>query len=139
MEMTRPQIDAMRERTHETPEKRAENVYSYLPSVQSVQSPRLLTKEEAEEILAACTDTRRLSKDVREKVGNAYSVQQVAWNMSEQQFSMEVAAQQAVVNAIDDDLAIVCAAAARLLQHSKELSPVIREEAMKKIDGVIGG
>lgn len=52
--------------------------------------------------------------------------------MSEQQFSMEVAAQQTVVNAIDDDLAIICAAA-RLLQHSKGLSPVVKEEAMKKM------
>ena len=70
---------------------------------------------------------------MRKKVGNAYSVQVVAWNMSEQQFSMEGVAQQAVVNALDDNLAIVCAVAARLLQHSKELSPIVREEAMKKM------
>jgi len=115
--------------TRETPDTRATNLYAYTQQQQEQQ----LTKQQVEELLAACTDTRRLSEDTQEKVGKAYTVQQVAWNLLNQQFTMEADALQHVVQTLDEDQAILCAAAALLLRKRKELAPEMREEAMQKI------
>ena len=46
---------------------------------------------------------------------------------------MEADALQHVVQTLDEDQAILCAAAALLLRKRKELAPEMREEAMQKI------
>ncbi len=126
--------------TREAPDMRAVNLYGY---TQQQQEPQL-TKRQVEELLAACTDTRQLSKDTSKKVvkgywvGQQYSVQEIAWPLLTQQFSMEPDALQYVVQTLDDDQAILCAAAALLLRKRKELSQDMRREAMQKIMVILG-
>lgn len=96
-----------------------------------------LTKQEVQDILAACIDTDKLSEAKRQEVNNASTVQQVAWNLLSQPFNLAVDALSVMVQALDDDEAIVCAAAALLLQRSKKLPPDIRQTAAGKIMAIL--
>ncbi len=90
-----------------------------------------LTKPQVEELLKACADTRELSQDKKKEV-KAGSIQEVAWGLLSRPFTMEEEALSVVVQALDDNEAIVCAASARLLKSSKTLPQRIRKEVTQK-------
>ena len=101
------------------------------------QQQSILSKSNNEEILAACTDTRKTTKKTWERVSSGQtrrgeeggSVAEYAWQMLSQAWDMDKAAQQVVVQALDDDDPLICAAAALLLQRGKDLTPETKQAA----------
>jgi hypothetical protein len=100
------------------------------------QQQTILDRSSIEEILAACTDTRETTKETWKKVMSSQiwrilegSVGEFAWEMLSQAWSMDRAAQQTVIQALDDENPLICAAAALLLQHGKDLMPETRRAA----------
>ena len=74
-------------------------------------------KSRVEEVLLACTDTRRVDKATREQVGHGYSVYRVAWDLLDQSFSLSNEAVLLVIQFLGDGDARICAAAALLLKN----------------------
>jgi len=91
-----------------------------------------LQQSDVEGILVACTDTRKLSQAIGQEV-DANTVQEVAWELLAQQFDLEIEAQAVAVQTLKDRNALVCAAAAQLLQRCKTLSPSVQREAAQKV------
>ena len=118
-----------------TPDQRTLHLYA----LQQHQS--ILNMSSCEEMLAACTDTRKTTKEtwVRliqdhrqwEKEGGKEggSVGEFAWQMLSQAWSMDKTAQQTVTRALDDDNPLICVAAALLLQHGKDLEMETKQAA----------
>ncbi len=97
------------------------------------QNPQL-AKQDVQRILATCTDARGLSEEKRKEVENAYTVHAVTWNLLEQQFNLAADAQLVVVQDLDHEDALVCAAAALLVKNSSKTLPrSVRKEAADKI------
>ena len=98
-----------------------------------------LRKGDVEEILAACMDTREMSKEKWKEliqapeVYSAGMVGQFAWILLSQPFSIEDKALPTVAQALNDSDAVVCAAAALLLQNCKKITQDMREDAAKRI------
>ncbi len=91
-----------------------------------------LGQQQVEDLLVACTDTRQLSEDARLKVhAYAFTVQRVAWKVVTQPFVLELKANALdhVVHTLENENAIVCAAAAWLLRRSKNDIPSSTREA----------
>jgi len=65
------------------------------------------------------------------------TVGEVAWGLLSQPWSMNEEAEIVVVHALDDKDALVCAAAARLLQQAKKLEAGERRRAMEKIMAIL--
>ncbi len=75
-----------------------------------------LTKKEVEEILAACTDTRELSKDKWQELTKedhgVGTVGNFAWQLLSQPLTWQPEAIDSIVQALDHEHAIICAEAA---------------------------
>jgi hypothetical protein len=117
-----------------TPEEWVMRLLGY---IHAHRQPQVFTKAQIEEILVACADAREWFKKKTENGHKVYSVQEIAWTMIDAHYNMEPDAQQALVQGLDHDEAIVCAAAALLLKRSRGLSKAMREEAMKKIIDIL--
>jgi hypothetical protein len=100
-----------------------------------------LGKQQVEDLLVACTDTRQLSEDARLKVhAYASTVQRIAWKVVTQPFVLELKADALdhVVYTLENENAIVSAAAAWLLQRSKnDIPPSRREAAVQSLVGTL--
>src|SRR5207248_3348606 len=109
--------------------------------LQALRHKRKLTKVDVEEILTACLDTRLLSaiqrkQDESKNVDRTHSPLQLAWSLLKQPFSFEDDAFAILFQALDNDNVLevtVCAAAAKLLQHSQTLPNEVREKSIQKI------
>jgi hypothetical protein len=121
-----PVLSADAQYVHSSPDARALALYA-------LKQQRSFAASQIEELLNACTDNRQISEDKRAAAGDAYSVQQVAWGLLEQQFLLEDAASSLLLRYLDDNEAIVCAAAARLLQGCKGLPSQVKEAAAQQI------
>ena len=99
-----------------------------------------LSKSDVEEILAACTDTREISKKKWKELQTGYSagtVGKFVGSLLSQPFSIEAKALPTVVQALNDSNAVVCAAAALLLQNCKKVPQDMREDAAKRIINIL--
>jgi hypothetical protein len=104
----------------------------------ALRQQRQLTKSQAEEVLLACTDTRQVNEATREQVGNAYWVNQVAWNLLDQPFGLSDEAVLLAIRFLGNADARICAAAALLLKNnSKRISEHLCEEAEQKVLGIL--
>jgi hypothetical protein len=110
---------------------RAMNLYA-------LQQQNRLNGRQVEEILSACLDGRQLSEEKRRELGNAYTVDKVAWDLLDRQFGLEANAFPMLLRGLDDPEAIVCAAAARLLQGGKGMPGTVRAEAARKMMAILG-
>jgi hypothetical protein len=106
-------------------------------TLQPLKQQDRLTKQQVEELLTACTDSRQLFEKKWEEMRIA-TVSQIAWELLTQQFSLELESLPIVMRALDDQDARLCAAAALLLQHSTWLPQNIRKEAAEKISIILG-
>ena len=117
---------------HSLPDERA-------TQLDALKQQDQLRKGDVEEILAACMDTREMSMEKWKELIQArevYSVGtvgQFAWRLLSQPFSIEAKALPTVAQALNDSDAVVCAAAALLLQNCKKISQDMREDAAKRI------
>jgi hypothetical protein len=112
--------------------------------IDELQQQALLSKQDAEELLSACTDTRKVIGETWQKLmskkapwSTEGTVGEVAWGLLSQPWSMDEEAEIFVVHALDDKDALVCAAAARLLQQAKKLESGERRRAMEKITTIL--
>ncbi len=102
------------------------------------QRPQL-TQPDVEEIIASCNDLRKPSKDKwRELTGDRFAIvpstiRQIAWRLTGQQFSFDERAYSFLIEALDSPEVVVCAAAARLLQQSNNISPELAEQTAQRI------
>jgi hypothetical protein len=102
-----------------------------------------LTKPDVEEILASCNDRSQPSKDKwRELTGERFviepdTVRKIAWRLTSQHFEFEEKAYASLIAALDDTKVIVCAAAARLLQHSNRPPKEVSKQAAQKIMKIV--
>jgi len=99
-------------------------------------------RAEAEELLAACYDGRKVSEDVWKTVtGDDYfwdnTVAEVAWRLSGEQWKMAPEAWQAVVTRLDDEDALMCGAAALLLRQGRDIPQEEREQAIDRIQAIL--
>jgi len=89
--------------------------------------------------LAACTDERETTKTTwqkltkEEEVYNAGTVGTFAWEQLAQTWQMDTNARKAVVEALDHNNAIICAATALLLRNGRPFSREERKVAAQKI------
>ncbi len=107
--------------------------------IDALQQQLSLGRLDVEELLAACMDTRTTTKETWQKlmkldeVYSAGTVGAFAWKQLSQSWSMDAGAEMFVVQALDDKNALVCAAAAWLLQSGKKLTVSERKRAAEKI------
>jgi len=96
-----------------------------------------LGKQQVEDLLAACTDTRQLSEDARLRIhAYASTLQRVAWKVVTQPFVLELKADALdyIVHMLENEKAIVSAAAAWLLRRSKnDIPSSTREIAVQSL------
>jgi hypothetical protein len=101
------------------------------------QQQPVLNRTNCEEIMTACTDTRETTKETWEKLNpdqphwgdNGGSVGEFAWQMLSHAWNMDKAAHQTIVQTLDDDNPLICAAAALLLQRGKDLTAETKQRA----------
>ena len=112
--------------------------------INELQQQASLSKQDAVELLSACTDTRKVTRATWQKLmsekgpwSTEGTVGEVAWGLLSQPWSMNEEAEIVVVHALDDKDALVCAAAARLLQQAKKLEAGERRRAMEKIMAIL--
>jgi hypothetical protein len=119
--------------THDAADEKAAklNTLKHLP---------ILSKEDVEGLLLACTDTRQLSQEKWKELTDLLrvyttdsTVGQIAWQLLSQSYSFETDASAVVVLSLDDENPIVCTASALLLQNCKRIPNNQREEAIHKI------
>jgi len=111
------------------PEERASNLLALLKE----QQP---TKQDVEELLMACTDTRLLSVDKQRKLG-IDTVQRMAWRVLRQPFALDHETLNMVLEALDTSDASLCEGAVMMLQHSKSLPQDIQQRAVQKIQQIL--
>ena len=95
-----------------------------------------LTRQEVEELLIACTDTRSLPVDKRQELGTD-TVQRMAWKVLRQPFMLDHETFTLLVEALDSDEASLCEGAVMILQHSKSLPQDIQQRAVQKIQHIL--
>jgi hypothetical protein len=118
---------------HSLPDERA-------TQLDALKQQDQLSKGDVEEILAACKDTREISKEKWKelsKFDSAGTVGQFAWGLLSQPFSIEAKALPTVAQALNDSDAVVCATAALLLQSCKKIPQDMREDAAKRIINIL--
>ncbi len=99
-----------------------------------LRQQRQFNQFEIKEILTSCTYTHGyLSNEVRAEVGNAYSVNQVAWQLLSRQVGLDTQALSEILTALDNDNEVICAAAAELLRHNKMVPQDVQKKAAVKI------
>ncbi len=93
---------------------------------------------QVDEILSACMDTRQVPEELREGYQSS-TPQEIAWRLLTQRFDLEADALSVLVQALDHENAIICAASALLLQHCKmpQQQESLLSEAAKKIMGIL--
>jgi hypothetical protein len=101
-----------------------------------------LHRPEEEELLAACYDRREVSEHVWKTVteDNFFwrnTVAQLAWRLMGGQWNMTREAWQDVVTRLDDEDALMCGAAALLLQKGRDIPPEEREQGMERIQAIL--
>jgi hypothetical protein len=111
------------------PEERASNLLALLKEQQ-------LTKQDVEELLMACIDTRLLSVDKQRKLG-IDTVQRMAWRVLRQPFALDHETLNMVLEALDTSDASLCEGAVMMLQHSKPLPQDIQQRAVQKIQQIL--
>jgi len=111
------------------PEERASNLLALLKEQQ-------LRKQDVEELLIACTDTRLLSVDKQHELG-IDTVQRMAWKVLRQPLILDQETLNIVVEALDTSEAAICEGAAMMLQHSKLLPQDIQQRAVQKIQQIL--
>jgi hypothetical protein len=95
---------------------------------------------DAQEILAACADTRDVSQAIVMQLLNdkqKYNVGEIAWRLLSQAWSMTPDAWAWLGRALHEENALICAAAALLLQRGKDLPQQQRAEAMQSIQAIL--
>lgn len=105
----------------------------------------ILSRSQAEELLNACTDTGSPSKEIWERLNPDESpyrigvgkIREYAWKLLLQAWNMDRAAQQFVVQMLDDNNAVICAAAALLLQGCKDLALNTKQAASAAITRIL--
>ncbi len=107
------------------PEERARDI-------RALQQAQQLTKQQVEELLAACIDTRPLPISIQQEL-RVGTVQEMAWKLLRQPFILDHEAQSTALKALDSSMAPVCEGAAMLLQHSKTLAQDVQQMATQKI------
>lgn len=114
-----------------------------LDKLRQLQS--VLSRSHAEELLNACTDTRKPSKEIWKRLNpdepsyrtEAGSIGEYAWRLLSQAWNMDRAAQQFVVHTLDNDNALTCAAAALLLHGCKDLAQETKQAASAAITQIL--
>ena len=91
-----------------------------------------LTKQDVEELLAACIDTRQLPETIQQAVGVG-TIQEMAWKLLRHPFVLQPDALDAVLRALESSKAPICEGAAMLLQHSTTLPQDRQQQAADKI------
>jgi hypothetical protein len=118
---------------HNTPDQRA----LALGALKQRSPLRLV---DAQEILAACADTRDVSQAIVMQLLNdkqKYNVGEIAWRLLSQAWSMTPDAWAWLGRALHEENALICAAAALLLQRGKDLPQQQRAEAMQSIQAIL--
>ncbi len=97
---------------------------------------------DAEALLAACYDNRKVSEDVWKTItGKNFfrdnTVAQVAWRLLDEPWNMTREAWQEVVTRLDDEDALMCGAAALLLRKGRDIPPEEREQAIERIQVIL--
>ncbi len=95
-----------------------------------------MRKQDVEELLIACTDTRLLSVDKQHELG-IDTVQRMAWKVLRQPLILDQETLNIVVEALDTSEAAICEGAAMMLQHSKLLPQDIQQRAVQKIQQIL--
>jgi hypothetical protein len=108
-----------------TPEERARNL-------QAFERVQHLTKQQVEELLAACIDTRPLPEAIQQAVGVG-TVQEMAWKRLRQPFVLRPEALDAVLRALESSKPPICEGAAMLLQHSTTIPQDRQQQAVHKV------
>jgi len=108
-----------------TPEERARNL-------QAFERVQHLTKQQVEELLTACIDTRPLSEAIQQAVGVG-TVQEMAWKRLRQPFALRPEALDAVLRALESSKPPICEGAAMLLQHSTTIPQDRQQQAVHTI------
>jgi hypothetical protein len=98
----------------------------------AIERVHQLTKQDVEELLAACIDTRQLPEAIQRAVGVG-TIQEMAWKLLRQPFVLQPEAQDAVLRALESSKAPICEGAAMLLQHSTTLPQDRQQQAADKI------
>ncbi len=101
-------------------------------SLQGFNQVRHLTKQQVEELLAACIDIRPLPEATQQTLG-IRTVQEMAWNLLRQSFVLPHEALNAVWRALESSKAPICEGAAILLQRCATLSQESQQQAAQKI------
>ena len=96
-----------------------ENTLTYLKQLQELE------KYQIEEILNAC--------GVYSLHASAWNILRISWEILSTQYTICEDAFSVIIEALNDENVMVCAAAALLLQHCKALPFTIRDEAIPKI------
>ncbi|MBA2395285.1 MAG: hypothetical protein H0V70_21360 [Ktedonobacteraceae bacterium] len=137
------------------------SIYKILnPTIASVQAPMIevnekakrifafqqqetLKKDDVEALLEAYTDTRQTTKEIWQQLTGEGMTQswnsppdrvgQLAWRQLSQQWNMDDGARDVVIQKLDDDNAVICTAAALMLQQSKQFTEDERKVAAQKI------
>jgi hypothetical protein len=91
-----------------------------------------LTKQDVEELLAACIDTRQLPETIQQAVGVG-TIQGMAWKLLRHPFVLQPDALDEVLRALESSKAPICEGAAMLLQHSTTLPQDKQQQAADKI------
>jgi len=111
------------------PEERASGLLTIIKEQQ-------LTRQEVEELLRACTDTRPLPANKQRELG-IDTVQKVAWRVLEQPFILPEETFNMLLEALDASEASLCEGAIMILQHSKFLPQDIQQRAVQKIQQIL--
>jgi hypothetical protein len=93
-----------------------------------------------QEILAASMDTRELSETISRKLSNSWgiaTVGEIAWKLLDQSWSMIPEVWAFVVDELNGPNALLCGAAALLLQRGKNVPEQQRQEAMARIRAIL--
>ena len=107
-------------------------------TLQALLQVQELTKQQVEELLAACTDTRPLPPDTQRQLGVS-TVQGMAWKLLRQPVLLEHEALHIVLKALDSNNAHICEGATMLLQQSKSFPQEMRQKAAQKIWQILIG
>ena len=132
-EPTSPETIPILSSMQEPPDTRATILYALSDEVK-----RQITKLEIEAILAGCVNERPLSQEAERQYKSRHNtVRDVAWSLLNQQFNLDLDAQQAMLKALDHDDARICAAGALMLQRRQAFSRNVQIEAVHKIMDVM--
>jgi len=100
-------------------------------NIRALQQVQQLTKQQVEEVLAACVDTRPLPISIQQEL-RIGTVQEMAWKSLQQPFVLDHEALSTALKALDSSMAPICEGAAMLLHHSKTLAQDVQQSAAQK-------